>query len=255
MNRHFWSVLIMTKAHFKFGVVVPFFHLVFIGSLFFVDHLLWVLLAGWLMYYPIHILGYNICYHKLLSHRAFKPKAWFPYVGTFCGLLALHGNPITSALLHRLHHKHSDTDKDPSDRNKGWWYAYLGWVFVYKAPRKDWLIVNDLRRDYAWILKINRLELLVPFATYGLAYLISFEFGTALLFGGLVAFHAPLISNGFLHWIKDGVAQPIDNSFLAKWFNPGAHHATHHRFPGQLDDSANGVRDWSAIIIKRILSK
>lgn len=242
----------MTKTHFKFGVLIPFFHIVLLYSLFTTQHPVWVLCFGWLLYYPIHVLGYTAFYHKLMAHRAFEPKPWYPYVGTFLGMLSFHGNPITSALLHRLHHKYSDTDKDPSDRNKGVWYAYIGWAFKYQAPRREWVLVNDLRKEYPWLLQLDKFIIWLPIMVYGIAYLINRDFGTSLLFGGLLAFHAPLISNGFLHWIKDGVAQPVDNRFLALWFNPGANHATHHNYPKRLEDS---TYDWSAFIVRKFLSK
>lgn len=36
---------------------------------------------------------------------------------------------------HRLHHKFSDTDLDPHDISKGFFFAHVGWLLVNKSPQ------------------------------------------------------------------------------------------------------------------------
>ena len=52
---------------------------------------------------------------------------------TLCGALAVQGGPIAWVAGHRLHHAHSDREKDPHNSSKGFWWAHIGWIF-YRDP-------------------------------------------------------------------------------------------------------------------------
>lgn len=246
----------LTGTYFKYGFVVPFLHVVAMAGLAVVDHWWAVVLLALLFYYPVQLLGHNIGSHKLFSHRSFAPKKWYPYVAVYFNFLSLHGSPSTSALIHRLHHRYSDTDQDPSDANKGRWYAYMGWIFHYEVDRKHYILIKDLKRDFPWLLTIEKYELPIALTSFLLALLINLHFGIALLIGSLLAFHAPLLVNGFLHTrVHQDVTEPIDSPFFARWINPVANHATHHRNPGSYDFSSPHAKDWSAIFIRRFLQE
>lgn len=246
----------LTGTHFKYGFVVPLLHLVVIGGLFVVDHWWVVVLLALVLYYPVQLLGHNIGSHKLFSHRSFSPKKWYPYVAVYFNFLSLHGSPSTSALIHRLHHRYADTELDPSDANKGRWYAYMGWIFSYEVDRRHFILIKDLKRDYPWLLTIEKYELPIALTSFLLALVVNMHFGLALLLGSLLAFHAPLLVNGFLHTrINQETTEPIDSPFFAKWINPVANHATHHRHPGSYDFSTIHAKDWSAVFIRKFLQE
>lgn len=246
----------LTGTRFKYGFLVPLLHLITICGLFVVDSWLLTIALGLLLYYPVQLLGHNIGSHKLFSHRSFSPRWWYPYVAVYFNFLSFHGSPATSALIHRLHHRYSDTDRDPSDANKGRWYAYIGWVFKYEVDSKHFMLIKDLKRDYPWLLKVDKFELPLALGTFLIALLINLQFGIALLLGSLLAFHAPMLVNGFLHTrIHNETTEPIDSPFFAKWINPVANHATHHRNPGSFDFSTEKAKDWSAVFIRKFLQK
>jgi stearoyl-CoA desaturase (delta-9 desaturase) len=35
---------------------------------------------------------------------------------------------------HRVHHKHSETNADPHNATRGFFFAHMGWLFVKKHP-------------------------------------------------------------------------------------------------------------------------
>ena len=35
---------------------------------------------------------------------------------------------------HRVHHKHSETDADPHNAKRGFFFAHMGWLYVKKHP-------------------------------------------------------------------------------------------------------------------------
>src|SRR5262245_2093914 len=71
-------------------------------------------------------LGIGIGYHRLLTHRGFKPPKYVEYFLTFCGTLSLHGGPISWVARHRRHHAHSDQDGDPHSPRHGFWWGHMG---------------------------------------------------------------------------------------------------------------------------------
>ena len=52
---------------------------------------------------------------------------------------------------HRMHHKHAETDADPHNVNRGFFFAHIGWLMVRKHPdvkEKGKLIdLSDLYND------------------------------------------------------------------------------------------------------------
>jgi len=108
------------------------------GSLLIAILLTW--LTGW--------IGITLCYHRLLTHRSFKTPKWFEYVLTIIGTLAWQGGPITWVGNHRLHHAHSDTDKDPHTPLHGFVWAHVFWT-LFEAPegRNPREVTQDLLRD------------------------------------------------------------------------------------------------------------
>ena len=47
--------------------------------------------------------------------------------------------------VHRVHHKFADTDKDPTNINRGFLFAHIYWVFRYKPECQKALDEIDLR--------------------------------------------------------------------------------------------------------------
>lgn len=35
---------------------------------------------------------------------------------------------------HRIHHKYSETDADPHNSNRGFFFSHVGWLMLYKHP-------------------------------------------------------------------------------------------------------------------------
>ncbi|MEO0948312.1 MAG: fatty acid desaturase [Cyanobacteria bacterium J06641_5] len=78
-------------------------------------------------------LGVTLGFHRLVSHRSFQAPKWLEYFLIFCGSLSAQGGPIRWIGLHRLHHKHSDTSRDPHDSNRGFWFSHMAWM-LFEIP-------------------------------------------------------------------------------------------------------------------------
>jgi stearoyl-CoA desaturase (delta-9 desaturase) len=75
-------------------------------------------------------------YHRYFAHRSYKTSRAFQLVLAVLGATAMQNGPIWWASVHRRHHKHSDTPKDPhSPVVRGFWHAHLGWNFQRERAR------------------------------------------------------------------------------------------------------------------------
>lgn len=85
------------------------------------------------MLYVVTNLGSNAGAHRLWSHRSYKarlPLRIFLMIGQ---TLTLQRSVMTWARDHRIHHKHSDTTKDPHNSNRGFFFSHVGWLFLPKS--------------------------------------------------------------------------------------------------------------------------
>jgi fatty-acid desaturase len=82
-------------------------------------------------------LGIGMGYHRLLTHRSYKPAKWVEYFLAVCGTLALEGGPMFWVATHRVHHQFSDKHGDPHSPREGKWWAHLVWMLVGDATHCD----------------------------------------------------------------------------------------------------------------------
>ncbi|XP_055597957.1 acyl-CoA Delta-9 desaturase [Uranotaenia lowii] len=89
--------------------------------------------------------------HRLWSHKSYKAK-WplrviLMFLFTICG----QRDAYTWAHDHRVHHKYSETDADPHNAKRGFFFAHVGWVFLTPHPevvaKRQVIDMSDLEAD------------------------------------------------------------------------------------------------------------
>ncbi|KAJ8600089.1 hypothetical protein CTAYLR_001911 [Chrysophaeum taylorii] len=109
-------------------------HLMAIVGLFRLGRCMPVTLVYAFMLWPLSGLGITAGVHRLWSHRSYKAG---PTVRCFLMLMnsiANQGSIYHWARDHRVHHKHSETDADPHNATRGFFFAHMGWLYVKKHP-------------------------------------------------------------------------------------------------------------------------
>jgi len=65
-------------------------------------------------FYILNIIGVWMMLHRYFSHSSFNFRHKFlQHLFTLIALLSCRGSPISWVYIHRQHHAHSDTEKDP----------------------------------------------------------------------------------------------------------------------------------------------
>ena len=82
------------------------------------------------VFYFLHGLGITVGYHRLFSHRSFTASKPVEQVLGFLGAGALQGSARWWCRNHRVHHNFIDTDLDPYNAKRGFFYSHLGWMLM-----------------------------------------------------------------------------------------------------------------------------
>jgi stearoyl-CoA desaturase (Delta-9 desaturase) len=220
--------------------------------------------------YAISGHGITVGFHRLFTHKSFKPNRAVKIALAVAGSLAIQGPVIRWVADHRKHHKFSDRDGDPHSPwrygndikalSKGFMHAHMGWLFnPEQTPQRKY--APDLMKDRD-LVRISRLfplwvavSLLAPALAGGLLTLSWQGAVTAFFWGSLVRVsllhHVTWSINSICHTIGDRPFVSRDKSANVWWLaipSMGeSWHNLHHADPtcarhgvlkGQVDTSA-----------------
>jgi stearoyl-CoA desaturase (delta-9 desaturase) len=214
--------------------------------------------------YTISMMGVDVGYHRLFSHRSFKAHPALRAVLAVLGSTAAQGPVLYWATNHRLHHATSDTEADlhspyvdehgrPRGTLRGFWHAHIGWQFGHE-PANPLRLAKDLMRDTT-LMRLSQLYHVWILAGLALPAAIGALVGgwrgawAGCLWGGLVRIflvqHATFAGNSICHMFGSRPHPTKDwstnNLLLVVPTFGGAMHNNHHAFPSS---AAVGTRWW-----------
>lgn len=104
-----------------------------------------LLFVSLITYWIIGVLGINIGYHRLLSHRSFKTHWFWEQLFSIIGVITVVGSPLAWVAVHRQHHRSAERPGDPHS-------PYLignlrAWFGIWNMPRLDLKLVRDIREN------------------------------------------------------------------------------------------------------------
>ncbi|XP_025265739.1 acyl-CoA Delta(11) desaturase-like isoform X1 [Camponotus floridanus] len=79
-------------------------------------------------------IGITAGAHRLWTHRAYKAKWPLRIILLICYVSAGQNNLFDWVRDHRVHHKYTDTDADPHNSNRGFFFSHVGWLMLKKHP-------------------------------------------------------------------------------------------------------------------------
>ncbi|RZC41216.1 hypothetical protein BDFB_010426 [Asbolus verrucosus] len=89
--------------------------------------------------------------HRLWAHRTYKAKLPLRILLTIYQTATLQKGIYDWCRDHRVHHKYSDTDCDPHNASRGFFYSHMGWLMLKKRDsvisKGRSLDLSDLEAD------------------------------------------------------------------------------------------------------------
>ncbi|MBN3302759.1 WNT8B protein, partial [Amia calva] len=122
--------------------------------------------------FMISALGVTAGAHRLWSHRSYKASLPLRMFLATANSMAFQNDIYEWARDHRVHHKYSETDADPHNAVRGFFFSHIGWLLVRKHPdviekgRK--LELGDLRADK--VVMFQRKEILAVVSVQGIQF-------------------------------------------------------------------------------------
>ena len=107
---------------------------------------------------PWNILLFVVCsvmsslsitagYHRYFAHRSYSAKPVVKFLYLLFGSAAFQGSALQWSADHRRHHRFVDTEKDPHNIKRGFFYAHMGWLCLNEPPADGKVFPPDLARD------------------------------------------------------------------------------------------------------------
>jgi stearoyl-CoA desaturase (delta-9 desaturase) len=175
-----------------------------------------------------------------------------------CQSMANQGTVYHWARDHRTHHKHSETESDPHNASRGFFFAHVGWLLLKKDNKVgdagSKLDLTDLKNDP--VLKVQ--NALNPwwnlFWCFAFPTLVAMQWGenwwTAYLVPGVfkyvITLHATWCVNSVAHlWGERPYSHqnPAENPIVAFFAAGEGWHNWHHSFPYDYNASELGLSD------------
>jgi fatty-acid desaturase len=103
------------------------------------------ILASFIWWQILSITVISSGYHRYFAHRSFSAPKWYEYYVLALGSLTGGGSLLGWVGVHRMHHKHSDTEQDPhSPKYHGMWKIITSTFAVPPIKRSS---VRDLLKN------------------------------------------------------------------------------------------------------------
>lgn len=68
------------------------------------------------------------------AHKSYKATWQLRLILAAANLIAFQNNIFEWVRDHRVHHKYTDTDADPHNSVRGFFFSHMGWLMLRKHP-------------------------------------------------------------------------------------------------------------------------
>ena len=187
-------------------------------------------LLGFGVYFITGCFGMTMTYHRLLSHNSWNAPKWYEYFGSLCGTYGLTGSTVGWVAIHKEHHHHTDTEKDPhSPEHMG--FFRVQWLSMFEEPNPRYVV--RLIRDPIHMF-LHKFYFFIHIAIAGIWYFIDpMLMVAAYLFPAMLLWNAGSFINtlthltGYRNWETKDNSTNIPLLGILMW-GEGWHNNHHH---------------------------
>ena len=193
-------------------------------------------------------------YHRYFSHKTYQTSRVWQFITAFMAQTSLQKGALWWAANHRVHHKYSDTPKDPhSNKVYGFFYSHVGWIIGPDYKETLFKGIGDYAKfdELRWL---NKYHLIPPFTLMVFTFFLGgyvnggegFVMNDAFISGGLstvvvgfltstiILFHGTFSINSLMHMIGKPRYESDDkskNNFILAIITMGeGWHNNHHYY-------------------------
>jgi stearoyl-CoA desaturase (Delta-9 desaturase) len=207
--------------------------------------------------WPITGNGITGGVHRLWAHRSYKASFPLRVFLMLTNSIANQGSIWHWARDHRVHHKHSETDADPHNAQRGFFFAHMGWLFIKKHPAVieagKKLNFDDLASDPVVVFQKVLDPWFALFMCFVFPGLVCMLWGDNFWNGYWVAgalryiwvLHCTWMVNSAAHFFGDHPydpkSWPAENAFVSFLAVGEGWHNWHHKYPFDYAASEFGI--------------
>ncbi|GEQ71616.1 hypothetical protein JCM33374_g5301 [Metschnikowia sp. JCM 33374] len=204
----------------------------------------WKTMALAFIMYVFSGLSITAGYHRLFAHKAYDAHWSVRAFFAFFGAGAVQGSIKWWGHSHRVHHRYTDTNRDPYDARQGFWYSHMGWMLTKANPKnRARADISDLTADPIVVFQHRHylsLMLLAGIILPGcIAGLCWGDWMGGFMYAGILKYlfiqQATFCVNSLAHWIGvqpfDDRRTPRDHALTALVTFGEGYHNFHHEFP------------------------
>jgi stearoyl-CoA desaturase (delta-9 desaturase) len=199
--------------------------------------------------WPITALGITAGCHRLWAHKTYKAHWTVRLFLMIVNSIASQGSIFHWARDHRVHHWFSDSEYDPHNSHRGFFYSHVGWLLYKKDPRivmagnTGFIDIQDLRDDKI-VMWQDRNQMFMHTANFILTplacmYFCGDTFWNAYLYAGMLRYvwslNCTWSVNSIVHAIGpspyDPDHPPAESRLVSVLAMGEGWHSWHHAFP------------------------
>ncbi|ODM95066.1 Stearoyl-CoA desaturase 5 [Orchesella cincta] len=209
--------------------------------------------------YKLSLFGITAGVHRLWSHRAYKARLPLRIFLAFCNSVSYQNSIYEWARDHRVHHKFTETNADPVNSKRGFFFSHVGWLCCKKHPDVKLIggkvdmsdILNDpvvyYQKKYyvpSVIVCFALLPTVIPWYYWGES--LWNAYWVAVILRYCFALNATWLVNSAAHMYGDrpydkNIA-PAENITVSALTLGEGYHNFHHTFPFDYTTSEWGYR-------------
>lgn len=228
--------------------LISFIHFLGFSGMFRAPFTSWETWIFFCVYYLISGLGVTAGAHRLWAHKTYKARMPVRILLMLFNCISFQNHIYEWSRDHRLHHKYSETDADPHDARRGFFFAHMGWLMMRKRPevllKGRFIDMSDLKNDgvvmfqrkYYYILALICSVIIPTFVPW---YFWSEDTLTSFLLCGtfryICTLHVTWMVNSAAHLFGkrpyDKTIGPRENWFVSLSAIGEGYHNYHHTFP------------------------
>ncbi|CAH1236409.1 unnamed protein product [Diabrotica balteata] len=201
-------------------------------------------------------LGITAGAHRLWAHRSYQAKWPMRLILTIFNTLAFENSVIEWSRDHRVHHKFSETDADPHNAKRGFFFSHIGWLLCRKHPevksKGKGIDMSDLEQDPILAFQDKHYLLLMPLTCFVIPTMIPMYFWNETFFNAFCVNIFRYVFTLNATWLVNSAAHMWGDKPYDKFINPSENvsvsifalgegwHNYHHTFPWDYKTSELG---------------